>query len=554
MKRLLLLALLVGCEHRKPIKVAGDAGPVVEVVDTSKLNVPTQTAKQPLVDEKEPDDDVAHAQPMEPGKGIRGTVGGPKDADVFSWMDPTPPRDLGPRPTAGAPSAADNDAGFDYARVELTGIAGIDLAVDVLDGDGKRLVTANDGGPGEYEVIPNVAVDPAHTYYLRVHAVGAAKADPDHPYELTVQATKATESDEREPNDDPAHATPVRLTSGTSGDASGFFGRKRDEDWLSLSLAGMPAKDGRAILRLELAPAQDVAPSLKVTAPGGKELFAEARGAKNDELRLRNVSVDTAAGSVLIALRAVEGKSTEARWVLRMGVEPPFDNGSGGAEREPNNDAAHATPLPLANSTAQIAGFLWPGDADVYRVSGASPEAQLGFDVDGVDKVDLKLERIGADGKTWMRADDAPAGQGELLPPARAGEGLVRVSAKPRDTAFDAPYRLTVTMRDAPPDEEREPNDGMSTATPWLPGATVMKGRLAPRGDEDWYSFTATASPAGAHFSGPMPASVKIVDEQRRVVLPGTALTAGKRYFIVVKAASEKSSNPRESYTLTLGP
>ena len=539
MKRLLLLALLVGCEHRKPIKVAGDAGPVVEVVDTSKLNVPAQTAKQPLVDEKEPDDDVAHAQPMEPGKGIRGTVGGPKDADVFSWMDPTPPRDMG---------------GFDYARVELTGIAGIDLAVDVLDGDGKRLVTANDGGPGEYEVIPNVAVDPAHTYYLRVHAVGAAKADPDHPYELTVQPTKATESDEREPNDDPAHATPVKLTSGTSGDASGFFGRKRDEDWLSLSLAGVPAKDGRAILRLELAPAQDVAPSLKVTAPGGKELFAEARGAKNDELRLRNVSVDTAAGSVLIALRAVEGKSTEARWVLRMGVEPPFDNGSGGAEREPNNDAAHATPLPLANGTAQIAGFLWPGDADVYRVSGASPEAQLGFDVDGVDKVDLKLERIGADGKTWVRADDAPTGQGELLPPARAGEGLVRVSAKPRDTAFDAPYRLTVTMRDAPPDEEREPNDGMSTATPWLPGATVMKGRLAPRGDEDWYSFTATASPAGAHFSGPMPASVKIVDAERRVVLPGTALTAGKRYFIVVKAASEKSSNPRESYTLTLGP
>jgi hypothetical protein len=180
------------------------------------------------------------------------------------------------------------------------------------------------------------------------------------------------------------------------------------------------------------------------------------------------------------------------------------------------------------------------------------------FEVDGVDKVDLKLERLGADGKAWVRADDAPMGQGELLPPAKAGEGLVRVSARARDTAFDAPYRLTVTMQQPVPDEEREPNDGATTATPWLPGATVMKGRLAPRGDEDWYAFAATASGPGstasAHFGGPMPASVKVVDEGRKVMLPGTALVAGKKYFVVVKAANEKTANARETYTVTLGP
>jgi hypothetical protein len=532
-KRLALGLVLVvcGCNHRQPIKVRGDAGPSVEVVEPDKHR-PDQP-KQELVDEKEPDDDVAHAQPMEPGKGIRGTLG-PKDVDVFSWMDPGAPRDMG---------------GFDYARVELTGVPGIDLALDVLDGDGKRLMTVNDGGPGEYEVIPNVGVDPAHTYYFRVHEAGATpKGDPTHPYELTVATWKAADSDEREPNDDVAHATPIKLSTGTSGDASGFFGRKHDEDWLSLALAGVPAKDNRATLRLELAPAQDVAPSLKVMA--GKDLFAEARGAKNDELRLRNVGIDTSAGAVAVALRAVDGKSTEARWVLRIGVEPPLD----GAEREPNNDVAHATPMTLQGGTAQLAGFLWPGDADVYRVQGVPPEAQLSFDVDGVDKVDLKLERLGADGKSWVRADDAGVGQGELLPPAKAGEALVRVSGRARDTAFDAPYRLTATMQQPVPDEEREPNDGPLTATPWLPGSPTMKGRLAPRGDEDWFAFTATAAPAGAHFGGPMQASVKIVDEQRKVVPPGTPLVAGKRYFVVIKAASEKTSNPRELYTVTLGP
>jgi len=526
-------------------------GPSVEVVEPGKRR-PDQP-KQPLVDEKEPDDDVGHAQPMTPGSGIRGTIGAPKTI-------------LGPRPKAGAPSAADKSAklagdedvfswmqagtprdlgGFDYARIELTGVPGLDLQLEVLDGDGKRLVLANDGGPGEYEVIPNVGVDPAHTYYVRVREAGAPKGDPDHSYELTVATWNASANDEREPNDDATRATPIKLTSGTSGDASGFFGRKRDEDWLALPLAGVPAKDGRVTLRLEFAPPEGVTPSLKVLAPGAKEAVAEARGAKNDELRLRNVGVDATAAAVHVALRAVEGKSTEARWVLRVGLEPPLD----GAEREPNNDVAHATPLPLSGGTAQIAGFLWPGDGDVYRVSGASPDAQLGFDVDGVDKVDLKLERLGADGKAWMRADDVSVGQGEILPPAKAGDGLVRVSARARDTAFDAPYRLTVTLVQPAPDDEREPNDGPATATQWQPGAAAMHGRLAPRGDEDWYSFTATAAPAGAHFNGPMPASVKIVDEGRRVIPPGTPLTAGQRYFVVIKAANDDSPGKADKPT-----
>jgi hypothetical protein len=190
----------------------------------------------------------------------------------------------------------------------------------------------------------------------------------------------------------------------------------------------------------------------------------------------------------------------------------------------------------------------------VYRVGGAPADAQLAFEVEGVDKVDLKLERIGADGKAWMRADDAQVGQGEILPPARAGDALVRVSARARDTAFDAPYRLTVTLVQPAADEEREPNDGPATATAWANTGAAMRGRLAPRGDEDWYSFTASGGAAGAHYAGALPASVKIVDEGRRVVTPGTPLDSGKRYFVVVKAAKDKAANARETYTLTLGP
>jgi hypothetical protein len=534
---------LVGCKHRRhPIAVGKDAGPLVEVVDPATQKLP----KQPLIDEREPDDDVAHAQPLTLGSGIRGTLAAPhvvknkpaSDEDVYSWLQPGAPGD------AGA-------AAFDYARVELSGVPGLDLALEVLDGDGHRLWLANDGGVGEGEIAPNVAVDPAHTYYLRVREVGTPKGDANHSYELYLATWHAGPGDEREPNDDAAHVTSITLT-GTSTDATGFWGKKRDDDWLRINLAGLPADKANATLRLELTPVEGVAPQLRILGPGSdKQAVGEARASRGEELRLRNVGADAATGLV-VALRALEGRSTEIRWVLRIGVEPNDPIGAGGVEREPNNDVAHATQLQLGGGTAQVSGYLWPGDSDVFHVQGIAPESLLSAEVEGVDKVDLKLERIGSDGKMLVRADDAGVGQGEMLPPSRAGDGYVRVLARARDTAFDAPYRLTVTASEAAPDEEREPNDTPAAATIWAGASATMRGRLAPRGDEDWYAIEGTGTPAAARVDGTVPATARIVDEARHSVPPGTPLLAGKRYFVVVKAASEKASNPREQYTVTL--
>jgi hypothetical protein len=371
----LTLVVAAGCNHRrKPIALAKDAGPLVEVVDPVKQHVP----KQPLVDEHEPDDDLAHAQPIPAGSGVRGTIAAPHtqkgkpagDEDVYSWLMP------------GAPAAVDLGAGsFDYARVELSGVPGLDLALEILDGDGKRLWLANDAGPGEPEIAPNVAVDPGHTYYVRVREMGAPKGDPDHAYELNLATWHAAAGDEREPNDDQAHATPITLAGATS-DATGFWGKRRDEDWLRLALPGLEGR-GQVTLRLELTPVDGVAPQLRVHG-SDKQPLAEARAGRGEELRLRNVGVDATA-PVLIELRASEGRSAETRWVLRLGVEPSDPIGAGGAEREPNNDVAHATPLQLATGGAQVSGYLWPGDVDVYRVTGAPPDALLRCSVEGVD-------------------------------------------------------------------------------------------------------------------------------------------------------------------------
>jgi hypothetical protein len=531
---LFALLLLVGCDRRKPIAVKGDGGPSVVVVD------PIQKTSQPvpLVDESEPNDDVAHAQPIEQGKGIRGTVGEPKvptkknakpggDEDVYSFLAP------------GTPSP-DGGTEFDELRVELSGVPGIDLQLEALDGDGKRLVVVNDAAAGEGEVIANLGIEPGHTYYVKVKSLTPQKGD--KPYELVLRSGPAPAGDEREPNDDAAHATRLPALS----DASGFFGRRRDEDWLLLPPSPMPG-----ILRIELGPVDGVAPELKLVSgdpanPKSLQPMLTARAGKGDELRLRNAPAP--ATPTFLVVRTTDGRNTDIRWSLKLGVEPALD----GAEKEPNDTVATATPL-VFNGAAQVAGFLWPGDADVYHVTGVPADGLATCEVEGVERVDLKLERIGPDGKPLVKADDAGVGKGEQLPPWPGGDFFVRVSARARDSAFDAPYRLTIGAQPGEPDLEREPNDSPALATPFAPSGT-MRGYLAPKNDVDYFKFVAPPAhtKATVEVTGPVPAQARITDESKLPLGPTAPITAGKTYYIAVKANSDKSANAKDPYTVTL--
>jgi hypothetical protein len=534
MKRVLVGALslaALGCGGRKPIPVGHDAGPSVVVVDPAKRRPPTAQAVV-LVDEQEPDDDFAHAQPLEAGKGIRGTIALPSgkkgDEDYYQWLEAAAP--------GAAPAPLDGGAGpFDLARVELTCPPNLKLRLDVYDGDHKKLATV-DGTPGEKAVVPNLAVEPGRTYYARVTAEKGG--DPKAPYELVVRSTPGSIADEREPDDDLAHATVLAAL----GDATGFFGRRRDEDWLRVPIADS------GILRLELQPVEGVAVELRVLDADGTHQLADARGGRGEELRLRNVGVQ--AGSAVVVLKATEGRNVDVPWTLRLGIEAALD----GAEREPNDNAATTTPLPLAGASAQVSGFLWPGDVDVYRVTGT--DGMVTAELDGVERVDLKLERLTPDGKPLVKADDNGVGKGEALPPWPVVDGaaLFRVSGRAHDTAFDAPYRLTVTGVPVEPDLEREPDDSPEKATAWPEGAEAMRGYLAPRGDVDVFRFVAPAGKtrASVTVSGPIALRAALSDEQRLPLAPDGPITSGRSYFVTVKAVSDKAANPREPYRVTL--
>ena len=560
----LVVALLLagGCgDRRKPISVKGDGGPSVVVVDPRKASPPPSLPPVALVDESEPDDDQQHAQPIESQKGIRGTISAPKpgrgkqlvgDVDWYTWVEP------------GGAASPDGGAGGELheARIELTGVPGVDLSLEALDGDGKRLVVASEGAVGEGEIIPSLVLEAGRSYYLRVRALNPVEGAA--PYQLVVRSQPLQPGSEREPNDDAAHATPLPSIS----DATGSYGRRRDEDWLRLPPSPIPG----GTLRAELSPVDGVAPLLRIVTADATNpkvapvVLAEAKGSKGDELRMRNAPLPA---NGFVVVKAQEGKNLDVKWTLKLYAEPPLD----GAEREPNDTVAQANALAFQGQ-AEVSGFLWPGDADVYRVTGVQPDALVTVTLDPLERVDLRLERLAPDGKSLVKADDGGAGKGERLPPWPGGDVILRVSGKPRDTAFDQPYHLVVSAQPGDRDIEREPNNTRESATAWLAGpltegrgaegavsvAPSMRGWLAPKGDEDWYRIQVPSGKSKVTVvASPPSLAVRILDENKAPIGPaepnGRAsgpVAAGHAYFVDVRTASDKAAPSSDPYTLTL--
>lgn len=556
-----------------------DAAPAVVYVERPQPQAPPTVA---LVDEREPNDTVTGAQPFEFPKGIRGTLGDPRvlpgkktptaDVDVYQWVAQVEERQA--------------------ARIELTATAGLRLSLDVLDGEGQRIVgalstsTADSAQETSWEV-PDVVIEPGKTYFLRVSGRSTPQEEPtprkpeaSYQLQVTLASGPLAPGETPEPNGDAEHAAP--LVAGS--EASGFFGALRDEDWLRVTApeGSSPA----SALRLELQGVEGVAATVRVLDIGGARL-AEARGGKRGTLVLRNAPL--VPGGALVVLRAESGATSAQRWLLRTRLEPIPES----YEREPNDTAETASQLLPADTADEPAGgpaavegattsfvgrgYLWPGDADCWRVPIDQP-ALLTATVEPPPnaRANLRLELLGPGEQPLITIDDQGAGSGETLAPSylpsgaagRPGEVCLRVTARPGhdDTLAEAPYVLTASLLpDQPGAFEREPNGAAGSATPLPAEGGAIRGWLAPRNDEDWYRLepvgTGGAAPgphdleASLTVPAGMTATVRIYDAATRRPLSAGATTARAQLtggcFLVVRG-SAGTPRPREPYTLTV--
>ncbi|HVV48055.1 MAG TPA: hypothetical protein VHO06_00185, partial [Polyangia bacterium] len=305
---------------------------------------------------------------------------------------------------------------------------------EALDAGGHLLVVAA-GQPGEAISIPDLALREAAPTLLRVRAGGEPAGTGG--YRLVVRVAPYDQGAEIEPNGDAAHAT--ELAPG--GEAVGYLGWRRDQDWYRLPTAGIP--EG-GVLSVDLDPVPEVAASLQLYGADAHKL-TEARGRKGERVALRNVRLPAGDPAVYLVVRTDLGWSADARYNLRPRVELP----KAGSEVEPNDDQAHAQPI----GDGTVTGYLARGDVDFFRY-GTDGMALLDLEVVPPERGGVEVEITRPDNTLLARAQGgrrAPARiDGQPVP---GGPILIRVVPRHGAVDTDDPYRLTVSSRPAPAGE-----------------------------------------------------------------------------------------------------
>ena len=146
------------------------------------------------------------------------------------------------------------------------------------------------------------------------------------------------------------------------------------------------------------------------------------------------------------------------------------------AEKEPNNEASQANPLPL---NGEIKGYANENeDEDWYQLSIPAPGIDiLLIDVSGVPGIDLTLTLYDAAGKVLLAMDGRKELEGETIVRLRQppGKFLINVVAFGRSNT-DEPYTLRAGKPDGPPATDEEVRKALVKALDYIASKQQEEG------------------------------------------------------------------------------
>ncbi len=505
--------------------------------------------------------------------------------------------------------------------VGMTGIPGTEVVLEVYDIARNRLAAVTgeaEGGPAR---LPNLLVK--DKLLLKV----SGRRGTGGAYKLSLLFAEPVAGLEAEPNDRAADATEVTSTPEGQGPwvVKGFVSQPSDEDYYRLVLipqaasdagpapsdggataegaadAGLPAQEAlaadggaaptevpRVPLRIGLSAVPGVRLEVQVLSEAQAQLFI-GRGQEGEAFDQRNVAVRATDSVVYVLVRSAwtgsgkgahRGSNPDVPYTLTVSREAAGAN----AEFEPNDDLAHATPLPL---NGYREGFLSPkGDVDYYVLRVPQPSLAR-FELTGLDRVDLILSVVAPGDKPGTEKVLLKSNDGAVKEPERlnsvacVSECYVKVEGAPRKVNgkwvrdfenAEQPYRLTVTTTPDTGAEEREPNDSPETATPLAPGKPV-RGTIYPKRDVDFYRLDLgdrqVKTPLRATVTGILKVDVALFlyrqEDDGTLTLVQTADRAKGdapeviryaaepgTYFFKVQDSKNRESNFQDSYQLTV--
>jgi hypothetical protein len=436
--------------------------------------LPHEKPGPPSIDEVEPNNDLKSAQVLNGSAVIKASLaeGAKLDEDWY-------------RIDAAKPL---------IVRFEAVPAAGLELELAVFDEHKNKVIHTTSAAEGG-AVIPTMTCVTS----CYAHVIGARKGAAGA-YTLTVLTSAPTPRSEREPNNRYVDAQELPL----GGAIDGFLAPADDQDWYKFTPNGMTSEQ---VISVTLTSPADVWPELVVARLSDQAPLATYRAVElGADIKLRDLAapVPPETGYYFEVRSAWAGKNkrtsdAKAAYTIEAKVAP----GAPDLEIEPNNDAAHATPIDPVK--LKRVGYLAPkGDVDWYTFTTTQPSI-IHAEITGVDNVRFVLSLIDPAKKGEEKNNEiAKADSGEVKEPQAlagiavpAGENYLRVEGaykkvgdkwvRDYENATDL-YTLTLTVEPDDGSYEREPNDKPEKATPVAVGKQY-KGFIQPAKDVDYYSL-----------------------------------------------------------------
>jgi hypothetical protein len=421
-----------------------DAGDAVAIVDRPGSVAVDRPA------EKEPNDDPATAMKLE--GGVRGALDGELDVDAFAL-------------TVTAPG---------MVAVKVTGVADVDLKLELRDARFALVVAADKGPAGAAESLPNAPVDKG-IYHLVVREIpkkrkkpkkgedaAVGRVGPSAIYELTATMLPKPEGNaEREPNDDEGTSNDLALGE----PATGWIGWGGDKDTWKLEIEALAEGNG---LDLSLTAVEGTALTMEVTDAGGRPVM-KTSGKAGEALSIGSLVPRVAPGGAAVHHIRVSGKPANPDDPYTLTVATRLLDLD--EEAEPNDRTSQSNALRFGvEDQGAMRGKVAPGDTDIFALSASPTGMALDVALDAPPGMDVALSAIAESGASLGKADRGGPGVAERLAVDVPAGTLVylQLTTKPDKTArAAAPYQLRWSLTEgsatapptSPPDDPLPPEE-----------------------------------------------------------------------------------------------
>lgn len=428
----------------------------------SKKEISEKKELKPNLEEVEPNDSQAQAQSVADGTFARGFIGAQKDQDWYKLSIPL-----------------DSSA---ILRVELTGVPGINLKMELFDSDGAELLDVNKNKEDEGEIITNEGLT-SGVYFLRIRELWLQgrerKFNDTTAYHLHIYLSPAAPDVEFESNDKAIKSKLVQAEQSIRGYISPY----KDVDWFKILLP----KYGNHYLELQLSGLENVDLEMAVYDPIEALLLKRNNAGRGDGETILNLGINPDLDFYYIAVQGGTWQSNEDTTYQLTAFFKPYE---GKMEFEPNDRMVHASPIASGDT---VRGFFdTADDVDWYQLQCFAPYQQIArIEAFGIPKINLNLTVFNHDEEQIWSVNETGEMENEIITNIGLKSNsnyFLKIENVGKSVNLEQRYSIFLNINQFSAFEEFEPNNQKDEATQ-LNLDTSVRGYIHPIGDVDFYKL-----------------------------------------------------------------